>query len=119
MLSCLGSGLTMPFLIVYLHAVRGLSLPQAGLVLAAIGVVGLATTPLTGPLIDRIGALPTFIAGLLLAGVGIASFALATTLPLAYAAAAGYGFASGLMWNGFVTFLVQLVPAIERGSVFA
>jgi MFS family permease len=119
MLSCLGSGLTMPFLIVYLHAVRGFSLPQAGFALAAIGVVGLVTTPATGGLIDRIGALPTFVSGLLTGGLGIAFFTLATTLPLAYAAAAVYGFASGLMWNGFVTFLIQLVPSSERGSVFA
>ncbi|MCE0538142.1 MFS transporter [Kineosporia rhizophila] len=119
MLSCLGSGLTMPFLIVYLHTVRGIGLPQAGLVLAAIGVVGLATTPLTGPLIDRFGPLAVFVAGLVVGGLGIGLFALATALPMAYAASAVHGVGSGLMWSGFVTFLVQLAPAGERGSVLA
>ena len=118
-LSCLGSGLTMPFLIVYLHAVRGLSLPTAGFVLAAIGVVGVIATPLTGPLIDRIGSMRAFMLGLLVGGIGIAAFTLATTAPSALAAAVVYGIASGLMWGGFTTLLTELVPAAERGAVFA
>jgi MFS family permease len=119
MLSCLGSGLTMPFLIVYLHQVRGFSLPTAGLVLGATGIAGLVTTPLTGPLIDRVGSLAAFVAGLLVGGVGIALYTLATTVPAALLAAIVYGFASGLMWNGFATLLTQIVPPAERGSVFA
>jgi MFS family permease len=118
-LSCLGSGLTMPFLIVYLHSVRGIQLPVTGLILAAIGIAGIVSTPLTGPLIDRFGALRTFTAGLLLGGAAIAGFILATSPQRAVAAAILYGIASGLMWNGFATLLAQLVPAAERGSVFA
>lgn len=118
-LSCLGSGLTMPFLIVYLHLVRGFSLPTAGLLLAATGIAGLITTPLTGPLIDRIGALRAFIRGLVVGSLGIALFTLATSVPLALLAAVVYGFASGLMWNGFATLLTHLVPPAERGPVFA
>jgi MFS family permease len=118
-LSCLGSGLTMPFLIVYLHAVRGLSLPTAGFVLAAIGVVGVIVTPLTGPLVDRIGSMRAFMLGLFVGGLGIAAFTLATTAPRALAAAIVYGTASGLMWGGFTTLLTELVPAAERGAVFA
>lgn len=76
-LSCLGSGLTTPFLIVYLHAVRGIALPAAGLSLALIGVAGIAATPFCGPLVDRIGALPVFAGGLALGGAGIAAFVLA------------------------------------------
>lgn len=118
-LSCLGSGLTMPFLIIYLHDVRGLSLPTAGLVLSAIGVIGVITTPLSGPLIDRVGSLTTFTAGLLIGGIGIGLFAFATSVPAALGAAVVYGAASGLMWNGFLTLLTQLVPPGERSAVFA
>jgi MFS family permease len=119
MIACLGSGLTMPFLILYLHLARGFSLPTAGLVLGATGIAGLITTPMTGPLIDRIGALPAFVAGLLGGGAGMALYTVATTVPLALLAAIVYGLASGLMWNGFATLLTQIVPAAERGAVFA
>ncbi|MEU9824541.1 MFS transporter [Micromonospora chersina] len=119
MLACLGSGLTMPFLIVYLHQVRGFTLPTAGMILGIVGVAGIITTPLTGPLIDRIGSLRAFIAGLLVAAVGVSAYTLATAVPTAILAAVVYGFASGLMWNGFATLLTHLVAPAERGSVFA
>ncbi|MFR9775740.1 MFS transporter [Micromonospora sp. MS34] len=119
MLSCLGSGLTMPFLIVYLHQVRGFSLPTAGMILGLVGVAGIITTPLTGPLIDRVGSLRAFTAGLLVGGVGIAIYTLATEVPVAIIAAIVYGVASGLMWNGFATLLATAVEPTERGSVFA
>lgn len=118
-LSCLGSGLTMPFLLVYLHSVRGLPLPTAGLILATIGVAGLVVIPLTGPLVDRIGALRAFVGGLVLGGVGIALFAPATTGWAALGAAVVYGCSGGLTWNSFATLLSRLVPPAERGSVFA
>ncbi|MFB9235759.1 MFS transporter [Plantactinospora siamensis] len=118
-LSCLGSGLTLPFLIVYLHQVRGFGLPTAGLILALSAVVGLVTTPLTGPLVDRVGSSRALVAGLVTGGLGIALYALATTVPLAVLAAVVYGCASGLMWNGFATLLTSLVAPAERGSVFA
>lgn len=118
-LSCLGSGLTMPFLIVYLHSVRGIALPTAGLLLALIGVAGIVATPLSGPLIDRIGSLQAFTAGLVVGGLGIGGFVFAHSPATALAPALVYGCASGLMWNGFATLLVELVPAAERGSVFA
>lgn len=117
--SCLGSGLTMPFLIIYLHQVRDLSLPAAGAILGVIGVAGIVTTPLSGPLIDRVGALRGFVLGLVIGGVGIASFIAAVSPATAAGAALLYGCASGLMWNGFMSLLVELVPAAERGSVFA
>jgi MFS family permease len=118
-LSCLGSGLTMPFLLVYLHTVRGIPLPAAGLTLATAGIAGLVVVPLTGPLVDRVGARRVFIAGLLVGGAGIALFIPATTLGAALAAAVVYGCSGGLTWNSFATMLSRLVPDGERGAVFA
>ncbi|MGC4806866.1 MFS transporter [Micromonospora sp. DT233] len=118
-LSCLGSGLTMPFLIIYLHEVRHIPLPTAGAVLGVIGVAGIVATPLSGPLVDRVGALRAFVIGLVVGGLGIGAFALATSPATALGCAIVYGSASGLMWNGFASLLVELVPPAERGAVFA
>jgi predicted MFS family arabinose efflux permease len=69
-----GSGLTLPFLIVYLHNVRGIPLDRAGLLLALIGAAGIVATPLAGALADRIGARRTFVIGELIFMVGVSAF---------------------------------------------
>ena len=53
-----GTGLTLPFTLIYLHEVRGIDLPTVGLLLAVPAVVGLAAVPLSGALVDRIGPRP-------------------------------------------------------------
>ena len=71
-LSALGSGLTLPFLFVYLSRVRDLPTPTVGLVLAGMGLVGLLTTPLCGTLVDRFGPRPVLVGAVLLEAAGTA-----------------------------------------------
>lgn len=54
--SALGNGLVLPFLLVYLHRVRGIPLAQAGLLLAVPGLISLVAGPAAGVLVDRWGA---------------------------------------------------------------
>src|SRR5215208_2544508 len=54
--SALGSGLTLPFLLVYLHQARGLDLGPASLAVATVAIAGLAGNPFGGALSDRVGA---------------------------------------------------------------
>jgi len=42
LLSAVGTGMTLPFLLVYLHTARGLSLPVAGAAAASIAAASLA-----------------------------------------------------------------------------
>lgn len=56
MVSSFGTGLTLPFTLVLLHEVRGLPLSTTGLLLAVPGAVGLAAVPVSGILVDRVGA---------------------------------------------------------------
>jgi len=51
--NALGNGVVFPFLLIYLHNVRGISLGMSGLVLAATSVAGLAAGPLSGTLRSR------------------------------------------------------------------
>jgi MFS family permease len=51
-----GTGMTLPLVIVYLHDARGLGLGDAGLALAAVGAGGLVATIAAGVLVDRVGA---------------------------------------------------------------
>ncbi|HEX5297980.1 MAG TPA: MFS transporter [Streptosporangiaceae bacterium] len=70
LLSAVGTGMTLPFLLVYLHTVRGLSVPVAGAAAASIAAASLAGNPLGGASSDRIGPRATLAAGLATAGLG-------------------------------------------------
>ena len=52
-ISALGSGMTLPFLLVYLHDVRGLGLGAAGLAVSAVALAGFAGNPIGGSRADR------------------------------------------------------------------
>ncbi|WP_182872840.1 hypothetical protein [Microbispora sp. H10670] len=62
-LSAVGTGMTMPFLIVYLHGVRGIAVGTAGLAAATVGVGALMTNLAGGMAIDRFGARAALIGG--------------------------------------------------------
>src|SRR3954471_11380990 len=65
-----GNGLVLPFLVIYLHNIRGFSLGTAGLIVAVSSFAQLVAGVMAGPLIDRVGARPTLAAGLVLPGGG-------------------------------------------------
>ena len=75
-LSALGSGLTMPFLFVYLAEVRGIPTATVGLLFAFMGLLGFIGSPLGGTLIDRVGPRPVMIVGLVTEAIGVGSLAL-------------------------------------------
>src|SRR3954466_4477988 len=55
LLNAFGNGVVLPFLIIYLHNVRGISLGLAGLAAATQSAMALASGFLAGTLSDRIG----------------------------------------------------------------
>lgn len=69
--SALGSGLTMPFLYVYLAEVRGFETATVGWVFAWMGLLGFVTAPIGGSLIDRAGPRPVMVGGLLTEAAGV------------------------------------------------
>jgi predicted MFS family arabinose efflux permease len=74
--NAVGNGLAYPFLVIYLHNVRGFSLGTAGLVLATTGAVSLLAGPAVGVVIDRIGGRATLAAALVLLAIGFGSYPL-------------------------------------------
>ena len=67
--SALGSGLTMPFLYVYLAQGRGIPTQTVGLIFAWMGVVSFLGAPLGGTLIDRFGPRAVMLVGLVVEAV--------------------------------------------------
>src|SRR5438132_1100908 len=73
LVNAFGSGIAFPFLIIYLHNVRGFGLGTAGLVVSAIGVAAAVAGPASGPLLDRIGGRATLAASLLVSAAAYAA----------------------------------------------
>jgi MFS family permease len=70
-----GTGLILPFEIIYLHELRGFSTATAGLVLAAVMATAAVVTLPSGALLDRFRAKPILIAGNLVSALGYAGLA--------------------------------------------
>ena len=87
--SALGTGLTMPFLYVYLAQVRGFPGPVVGLVFAWMGLLSFIAAPLGGSLIDRYGPRVVVVVGLVVEAVGVFALAYVQTVPQGFAVATG------------------------------
>jgi len=114
-----GSGIAFPFLLIYLHNVRGIGLGTAGLVLATMGATGVVVGPLAGPLIDRAGARVSLAGALLVSALGFASLALVQEAWQAFLVAAAIGVGTGTFWPSISVLLIGLVPPDKRHSAFA
>src|SRR5881398_1433470 len=71
-----GNGVIGPFLIIYLHNVRGISLGIAGLVVASNSAAGLVSGFVGGALSDRLGPRRVLSGSLILMAVAFALFPL-------------------------------------------
>jgi MFS family permease len=119
LLSALGSGMTMPFFIVYLHRVRGIDLTIASLALAAIAAASLAGNVIGGSATDRFGSRRTLMVGLLSSAAGAAWLAFVTSAPAAFGAAACLGLGNSIAWPALDSLLAMAVTESQRSSVFA
>ncbi|SNT60753.1 Na+/melibiose symporter [Asanoa hainanensis] len=118
-ISALGSGLTLPFLLVYLHQVRGIGLGVAGLMLSTVALAGLVGNPAGGWLADRIGARRAVIAGLVVAAAGAVALALVHTVWQGFAATFVYGVGMAALLPAQDALLATTVSAAQRPQVFA
>jgi MFS family permease len=118
-LSAIGSGLTLPFLLVYLHEVRGLELGVAGLALSSVAIAGLLANPVGGWLCDHADPRRALALGLVLAAAGAILITLVRTPWQAVAAASVVGLGAGLMWPAQDALLASVVAPRERSSVFS
>jgi MFS family permease len=114
-----GTGLIVPFEIIYLHLARGFPTATAGLVLAAVMGTAAAVTPLSGALLDRFRAKPILITGNLASALGYAGFAFAGRPWQAFACSAVGGAGFGLATTANQVLSLTLVSAEQRASSIA
>jgi MFS family permease len=117
--NALGNGIVFPFVLIYLHNVRGIPLGTAGLVLAAMSLTGLIAGPASGILIDHLGPRRVLIASMLVSAVGFGGFALVRSVGAAFAAAALAGLGNGSFWPSHATMVAGLTERESRHSAYA
>jgi MFS family permease len=114
-----GNGVIGPFLIIYLHNVRGISLGLAGLIVASSSAAALCSGFVGGALSDRLGPRAVLSAALLVMAVGFALFPLIRTPWQAFLLNMLVGAGSGSFWPSQSTLLSSLTPAERRHTAFA
>jgi MFS family permease len=119
LMNSFGNGLALPFLVIYLHNVRGFSLGTAGLVVAVSSLAQLVAGVLAGPLIDRVGARTTLAGGLVLQAVGYGLLPLVREPWEAFVLIAIEGAGSAGFWPSQSTLISRLTPAARRHAAFA
>ncbi len=117
-LSALGSGLTMPFLYVYLAEVRGIATSTVGLLFAFMGLLGFIGSPIGGTLIDRIGPRPVMIVGLTAEAIGVGSLAFVQNAWHALAVATFITLGTVGLYPAATAMLTRLVPEERREKVY-
>jgi predicted MFS family arabinose efflux permease len=115
----LGNGIVFPFIVIYLHNVRGISFAAAGLALSGGAVAALAAGLAAGTIVDRAGGRNTLLFGLLLQAVSFALFPLIREAWHAFALLALEGAGTACFWPGQSTLLSRLTPAERTHSAFA
>jgi MFS family permease len=118
LLSSVGTGMTLPFLVVYLHTIGELSYAAAGGAAALVAVAGLVGNPLGGLTTDRAGPRLAVASGLGVAAAGACLLAGVHTAVESFAGAALSGLGVALAWPGQDALLARLVKEPSRVSAY-
>ncbi|WP_323793788.1 MFS transporter [Nocardioides sp.] len=114
----LGTGLVLPFHVVYLNEVRGFALSDVGLLLALPPLAGFLLTGPGGVLIDRFGARVMLVGTQVLLIAGNLTLVVADTIPIAAVGLALSGVAFGIAWPAVQSLIAAIVPTEHRQRYF-
>src|SRR4051812_29740312 len=117
-IDALGAGLTLPFLVVYLHDVRGLSLATVGLVAAVPAAAALALLGPIGAVVDRVGPRRVQIGALASQSAGMLLLTQARAAPVAFVAQALVGVGQAAFWPTNQSLIAGILPPERRQSYF-
>ena len=117
--SAIGTGLVLPFMVVYLRDARGFSVEIAALAVSTLAVAGLISGPIAGTLVDRIGPRSTLLLSLVSCSLGSVILAGVTRPWQAFVAASVIGAGIGGMWPATNSLFITIVPPEKSARIFA
>jgi len=110
----LGSGVFLPFSVLFFTVTTPLSLAQVGLALSVAAGIALPAGPLLGSLVDRSGAWRVLLAGNLLQALGVASYLVIDTFGGLVAAAVVVALGNQAFWAAYSPLVTQVSDPGER-----
>lgn len=119
LVNAFGNGIVLPFLIIYLHNVRGIPLGLAGLAAATQSATALCSGFAAGSLSDRIGARHVLLGALVVMTVAFAAMPLIRSAWNAFLVYVVWGAGSGCFWPAQSALLAGLTPPERRAPSFA
>jgi MFS family permease len=114
----LGTGLVLPFLVVYLHEIRGFSLSDVGWLIGLGPLVGFLVVGPGGTVIDKYGARVVVIWSLWFLVAADVVLAFADTIAIALVAIVLQGAAFGVSWPASQSLIAAAVPTELRQRYF-
>jgi MFS family permease len=115
-LNYFGTGLILPFEIIYLHAVRGFSTATAGLVLGTVMATAAVVTLPSGALLDRFSSKRILIAGNVVNALGYGGLAFVDRPWQGFVCSAVGGAGFGFVGTAGQVLTLTLVPAEQRAA---
>ena len=119
LVNAFGNGIVLPFLLIYLHNVRGIGLGPAGLIVATNAFVSVGAGPVFGALVDRFGGRRMLATSLAVLTIGYAAYPLVHEAWQGLLVAAVTGIGVGGFWPAQSTLLAGLTPTELRPPAFA
>jgi MFS family permease len=119
LVNAFGNGVVLPFLLIYLHNVRGIPFGLAGSAAAAQSAVALASSFLGGTLSDRLGPKRVLLGSLVVMTLAFGLMPLIRTAWHAFAIYALWGVGSGAFWPSQSALLAGLTPETRRAPAYA
>ena len=114
----LGTGLVLPFLVVYLHEIRGFALGDVGLLIGLGPLIGLLVVGPGGAVIDKYGARVVVMGSLAFLVAADVVLAFAETIGVATVAIVLQGAAFGVSWPASQSLIAAAVPSTLRQRYF-
>lgn len=115
----LGNGMVGPFLVIYLHFGRGITLGQAGSAVALGGMTAVASGLLAGAISDRLGARNILVAAMVCNAAAYLLYTQVTAPWQAFAVGLLVGVGTGAYGPSSQSLTASMVPAGKRAAAFA
>lgn len=118
MFEFIGTGLVLPFSVVYLHEVRHFPMETVGVLLAVPAIVGLLMVTPAGVVTDRVGARLVLLSAIVTMLAANVVLAFATTPVAAALGLALMGYGHGVSWPAVNSLIGNLIPSEIRQRYF-
>ena len=119
LLNFFGNGLVAPYLVLYLHAARGIPLPVAALAIASGGILATTSGLVAGPLIDRLGPRACLSLAMAANAVAYAGYTQVRTPWQAFVVGLGVGVGTGAYGPSAQALLAAIVSPEQRPAALS